>query len=99
MGVVGITVPEEHGGMGLGLVDVVLLLEEAGRAGLPEPLVETAVLGVPRARGRPARRATRCGGAGWRGGRRRGVPSRGDVVHAGRSRRRRGRPAAPRARR
>jgi len=47
MGVVGMTVPEEHGGMGLGLVDVVLLLEEAGRSGLPEPLLETAVLGVP----------------------------------------------------
>ena len=47
MGVVGLTVPEEHGGMGLGLVDAVLLLEEAGRCGLPEPLVETTVLGVP----------------------------------------------------
>jgi len=47
IGVVGITVPEEHGGMGLGLVDLVLLLEEAGRAGMPEPLVETAALGVP----------------------------------------------------
>ncbi|HVA04360.1 MAG TPA: acyl-CoA dehydrogenase family protein [Acidimicrobiales bacterium] len=47
MGVVGITVPEEFGGMGLGLVDAVALLEEAGRAGLPEPLVETIVLGVP----------------------------------------------------
>jgi alkylation response protein AidB-like acyl-CoA dehydrogenase len=47
MGVVGITVPEEFGGMGLGLVDAVLLLEEAGRAGLPEPLVETIALGVP----------------------------------------------------
>jgi len=47
MGVVGLTVPEEHGGMGLGLVDLVGLLEEAGRAGLPEPLVETTALGVP----------------------------------------------------
>ena len=47
MGVVGITVPVEHGGLGLGLVDVVLLLEEAGRAGLPEPLLETTVLGTP----------------------------------------------------
>src|SRR5580692_3992010 len=47
MGVTGITVPEEFGGMGLGLVDAVLLLEEAGRAGLPEPLVETVALGVP----------------------------------------------------
>ena len=47
MGVVGLTVPTEHGGLGLGLVDVVLLLEEAGRSGLPEPLLETTVLGVP----------------------------------------------------
>ena len=47
MGVAGITVPEEYGGMGLGLVDVVLLLEEAGRAGLPEPLAETVTIGVP----------------------------------------------------
>ncbi|HEY5024584.1 MAG TPA: acyl-CoA dehydrogenase family protein [Acidimicrobiales bacterium] len=47
MGVAGITVPEEFGGMGLGLLDAVLLLEEAGRAGLPEPLVETVALGVP----------------------------------------------------
>ncbi len=47
MGVVGITVPEEFGGMGLGLVDAVAVLEEAGRAGLPEPLVETMALGVP----------------------------------------------------
>ena len=47
MGVVGITVPEEYGGLGLDLVDVVLLLEEAGRAGLPEPLVETVAVGAP----------------------------------------------------
>jgi len=47
MGVTGITVPEEFGGMGLGLIDAVLLLEEAGRAGLPEPLLETVALGVP----------------------------------------------------
>ena len=47
MGVVGLTVPEEHGGMGLDLVDLVLLLEEAGRSGMPEPLVETAAIGVP----------------------------------------------------
>jgi alkylation response protein AidB-like acyl-CoA dehydrogenase len=47
MGVVGITVPEEYGGLGLDLVDAVLLLEEAGRAGLPEPLLETVALGAP----------------------------------------------------
>ena len=47
MGVVGLTVPETDGGLGLGLVDLVLLLEEAGRAGLPEPLLETTALAVP----------------------------------------------------
>jgi len=47
LGVVGLTVPEAHGGLGLGLVDLVLLLEEAGRVSLPEPLLETAGLAVP----------------------------------------------------
>lgn len=47
LGVVGLTVPEGHGGLGLGLVDLVLLLEEAGRVALPEPLVETTALAVP----------------------------------------------------
>jgi alkylation response protein AidB-like acyl-CoA dehydrogenase len=47
MGVVGLTVPEAHGGLGFGLVDLVLLLEEAGRSGLPEPLLETTALAVP----------------------------------------------------
>jgi alkylation response protein AidB-like acyl-CoA dehydrogenase len=47
MGVVGITVPADHGGLGLGLVDLVLLLEEAGRSSLPEPILETTALAVP----------------------------------------------------
>lgn len=47
MGIVGLTVPEEHGGLGMGLLDLVLLLEEAGRAGLPEPLLETTALAAP----------------------------------------------------
>lgn len=45
MGVVGLLVDEGHGGLGLTAVDLVLLLEEAGRAALPEPLAETALLG------------------------------------------------------
>jgi alkylation response protein AidB-like acyl-CoA dehydrogenase len=57
MGVVGLTVPERHGGLGLGLVDLVLLLEEAGRAGLPEPLLETTALGVPALVAAPGGRA------------------------------------------
>jgi len=35
------------GGLGLGLVDLVLLLEESGRVALPEPLVETTALAGP----------------------------------------------------
>jgi len=46
-GFVGLTVPEEHGGLGLDEVDQVLLLEEAGYAALPEPLLETTAIGVP----------------------------------------------------
>jgi alkylation response protein AidB-like acyl-CoA dehydrogenase len=46
-GFVGLTVPEEHGGLGLNEVDLVLLLEEAGYAALPEPLLETTAIGVP----------------------------------------------------
>src|ERR1019366_5245613 len=47
LGVVGLTVPEAHGGFGLGLVDLVALVEEAGRVALPEPLVETTGLAAP----------------------------------------------------
>ena len=47
LGVAGLTVPEDHGGLGLGLLDLVLLLEEAGRVALPEPLLETTALTAP----------------------------------------------------
>jgi alkylation response protein AidB-like acyl-CoA dehydrogenase len=47
MGVVGLTVPEEHGGLGLTILDLISLLEEAGRVALPEPLLETTALAVP----------------------------------------------------
>jgi alkylation response protein AidB-like acyl-CoA dehydrogenase len=47
LGVVGLTVPEEHGGLGGNDVDLVLLLEEAGYAALPEPLLETTAVAVP----------------------------------------------------
>src|SRR6266545_1205829 len=42
-GVVGMTAPERWGGLGLD----VLVLEEAGRAGLPEPLLETTAVAIP----------------------------------------------------
>ena len=47
MGVLGILAPEADGGLGLTDVDLVLLLEETGRAALPEPIVEHAAVGVP----------------------------------------------------
>jgi alkylation response protein AidB-like acyl-CoA dehydrogenase len=47
LGIVGLTVSEAHGGLGLREMDLVLLLEECGRAALPEPIVETTVVGAP----------------------------------------------------
>ena len=47
LGVVGMTVPEALGGAGLGALDWVRVLEEAGRAALPLPLVETTVVAAP----------------------------------------------------
>lgn len=46
-GIVGLTAPERAGGLGLGEVDLVLVLEEAGRAALPEPLLETTAVAIP----------------------------------------------------
>ena len=43
-GFTGVTVPEEHGGMGLGAVELVLLMEEAGYALLPGPFFSTVAL-------------------------------------------------------
>jgi alkylation response protein AidB-like acyl-CoA dehydrogenase len=47
IGVPGLLVPEKHGGMGMDEIDLVLLLEETGRAALAEPVVATAAVGVP----------------------------------------------------
>jgi alkylation response protein AidB-like acyl-CoA dehydrogenase len=47
MGVLGLLAPEPAGGLGLGPVDLVLLLEESGYAALPEPVVEHACVAVP----------------------------------------------------
>jgi alkylation response protein AidB-like acyl-CoA dehydrogenase len=46
VGLVGLTVPEAHGGLGLDELDLVLALEEAGRAAAPEPLLETTAVGA-----------------------------------------------------
>ena len=47
MGIVAMLAPESAGGLGLTMVDLVLILEETGRYAVPEPIVETAALGVP----------------------------------------------------
>jgi alkylation response protein AidB-like acyl-CoA dehydrogenase len=47
MGVLGALASEAHGGLGLTLVDLVLVLEETGYAALPEPIVEHAAVTVP----------------------------------------------------
>jgi len=45
-GLLGTVVPEEHGGLGLGLVELSALLEEAGRAAAPVPLLGALGLGA-----------------------------------------------------
>jgi 3-oxocholest-4-en-26-oyl-CoA dehydrogenase beta subunit len=42
-GVVGAALPEEHGGSGLGLIELVLLLEQVGAHVAPVPLFETVL--------------------------------------------------------
>ncbi|TAL18128.1 MAG: acyl-CoA dehydrogenase [Frankiales bacterium] len=45
-GLLGVCIPEEHGGLGLGLVELALLLEEAGRTAAPVPLLGGLGLGA-----------------------------------------------------
>ena len=47
VGILGMLAPESAGGLELGFVDLVLVLEESGRFAVPEPIVETAAYGVP----------------------------------------------------
>lgn len=47
MGVLGLLAPGAAGGLGLSEVDLVLILEEIGRAAAPGPLVEHAAVAVP----------------------------------------------------
>jgi acyl-CoA dehydrogenase len=44
LGWLGIVVPEEYGGAGLGWTDLAVVMEEAGRGLLPEPLVGSVLL-------------------------------------------------------
>lgn len=47
MGILGVLVPEEQGGLGLSVVDFVGIAEAAGYVALPEPLVELAGVVAP----------------------------------------------------
>jgi alkylation response protein AidB-like acyl-CoA dehydrogenase len=47
MGITGALVSEGAGGLGLGPIDLVLLLEECGYAAVPEPVMEHAVVAAP----------------------------------------------------
>jgi alkylation response protein AidB-like acyl-CoA dehydrogenase len=47
LGILGLTVPEDFGGLGLGFLDLVLLLEECGRYAVPEPIAQNAAVGIP----------------------------------------------------
>jgi alkylation response protein AidB-like acyl-CoA dehydrogenase len=50
MGWPGLLVPEEHGGLGLGLVDLDVVMEEMGRAAFPGPFFSSAVFATLAAR-------------------------------------------------
>lgn len=47
LGVFSILVPESDGGLGLGLVEVCLMLEEVGRSGLSAPVLEASTVVAP----------------------------------------------------
>ncbi len=47
LGLTGMTVPEECGGLGLSSVDFILLAQECGYVALPEPLLENVLVAVP----------------------------------------------------
>lgn len=46
LGWLGIVIPEEYGGAGLGYLDQMVVLEEMGRGLMPEPFVSTVLLGT-----------------------------------------------------
>jgi alkylation response protein AidB-like acyl-CoA dehydrogenase len=54
-GLVGLALPEEHGGAGLGILEAALVLEQVGRTVAPVPYLATVVMGaLPIARFAPA---------------------------------------------
>ena len=48
LGLTGICIPEDQGGLGLGSVEAALVLEEIGRNLTPSPFLTTAVVGRSR---------------------------------------------------
>jgi len=46
LGWVGIVLPEEHGGLGLGYTELALVMEELGKGLAPEPMLSTVLLGA-----------------------------------------------------
>src|SRR6185369_17962567 len=46
LGWLGIALPEEYGGLGLGYGDLCVVLEELGRGLMPEPWLSTVLLGA-----------------------------------------------------
>ena len=44
-GLLGVTIPESYGGLGLGMVELSLVLEQQGRKVAPVPLFATSILG------------------------------------------------------
>jgi alkylation response protein AidB-like acyl-CoA dehydrogenase len=47
LGMTAALIPERYQGLGLGETDIVLALEEAGRAALPEPILDSVFVGTP----------------------------------------------------
>ena len=45
-GYIGVILPEEYGGLGLGMIELALLMEEMGRALVPGPFMSTLVAAV-----------------------------------------------------
>ncbi len=45
LGWLGIVIPEDHGGAGLGYMDLMPVMEELGRGLMPEPMLSTVLLG------------------------------------------------------
>jgi alkylation response protein AidB-like acyl-CoA dehydrogenase len=51
LGLLGLTVPEEHGGSGASFTELAIVLEEAGRRLAPLPLLSSVVLGIEAVQG------------------------------------------------